>query len=72
MKANRILLQHKYADVIEAYSIRQNIGLREAMDIFYKSNTFQDMKDGISDMHCRSDEYLVDEILMEHIPPCRF
>jgi len=67
MTANRILLQHKYANVIETFSKRQNIGLREAMDIFYKSHTYQEMREGISDMHCRSDEYLAEEILLEQI-----
>ena len=68
MTANRTLLQHKYANVIEMLSKRQNISLRQAMDIFYASETYQDMRDGISDMHCRSDEYLADEVLMEGKP----
>ena len=65
MKANRTLLQHKYANVIEAFSKRQNISLRSAMDIFYKSDTYQEMREGVSDMHCRSDEYLAEEIFIE-------
>jgi len=65
MIANRILLQHKYAHVIETFSKRQNIELREAMDIFYKSETYQLMREGISDMHCRSDEYLAEELALE-------
>ncbi|MCL1903288.1 MAG: DUF3791 domain-containing protein [Oscillospiraceae bacterium] len=65
MKANRTLLQRKYARVIEAFSQRQNISLNEAMDIFYKSETYQEMSNGISDMHCRSDEYLAEELALE-------
>ena len=65
MTANRTLLQHKYANVIETYSRRQHISLREAMDVFYKSYTYQDMRNGISDMHCRSDEYLAEELALE-------
>ena len=65
MIANRTLLQHKYANVIEVYANRQDIDLRQAMDVFYKSHTYKDMREGISDMHCRSDEYLVEEILLE-------
>ena len=65
MTANKILLQHKYANVIEAFAKRKNMDLRQAMNVFYKSQTYQDMREGVSDMHCRSDEYLVDEILME-------
>ncbi|MCL2352646.1 MAG: DUF3791 domain-containing protein [Firmicutes bacterium] len=65
MTANRILLQHKYANVIAAFAKRQHIGLREAMDVFYKSYTYQDMRVGVSDMHCRSDEYLAEELTLE-------
>ena len=65
MIANRILLQHKYSNVIDAFSKRRNIGLKQAMDVFYASQTYQDMKDGISDMHCRSDEYLAEELCLE-------
>ena len=65
MRANRTLLQHKYTNVIEAYSIRRDIDLRQAMDVFYKSQTYQEMSRGISDMHCRSDAYLAEEIELE-------
>jgi len=65
MTANKILLWRKYAHVINAVSLRQNIDLEQAMDIFYKSYTYQEMREGISDMHCRSDEYLSEEISLE-------
>ena len=65
MTANPTLLQHKYANVIAAYSKCQNIDLRQSMDLFYKSDTYQLMREGVSDMHCRSDEYLAEEILLE-------
>lgn len=68
MIANRILLQHKYANVIEAFSKHQNIGLREAMAVFYTSQTYKDMSKGVSDMHCRSDEYLAEELFLEQTP----
>jgi len=67
MTANRTLLWRKYAHVINALSIRQSIDLKEAMDIFYKSYTYQEMREGISDMHCRSDMYLAEEIVQEGI-----
>ncbi|MCL2754308.1 MAG: DUF3791 domain-containing protein [Oscillospiraceae bacterium] len=65
MKASRTLLGRKYARVIEAFSQKQSISLNEAMDIFYKSETYQEMSNGVSDMHCRSDEYLADELALE-------
>jgi hypothetical protein len=65
MTANRTLLQHKYVNVIAAFSKRRGVSLREALDIFYKSYTYLDMREGISHMHCRSDEYLAEELCME-------
>jgi len=65
MIASKTILGIKYANVITAVSARQNIDLSQAMDVFYKSYTYQEMREGISDMHCRSDEYLAEEISME-------
>ena len=61
--ANKTLLQHKYVNVIKAYSALCNVSYEQAMDVFYKSITYQDMREGISDMHCRSDAYLAEELL---------
>ena len=65
MTANSTLLQHKYSNVIAELAASQKIELQVAMDIFYKSNTYQEMRAGIADMHCRSDKYLVEEIGLE-------
>ena len=65
MTANRTLLQHKFANVIEEYAQLKSISLRQALDVFYNSATYRDMRDGISHMHCRSDGYLAEEIDME-------
>lgn len=35
------------------------------MEMFYKSNTYMLMSKGISDFHCMSDAYLVEEIMLE-------
>lgn len=37
----------------------------EALSIFYHSDVYQLMRDGVSDMHCMSDGYLVDELIFE-------
>ena len=66
MKADKILLQITYACVIETFAKMGNIPLREALDLFYKSQIYQEMRDGISDMHCRSDKYLAEELMQEH------
>ena len=62
MKANKLLLRHKYLRIIELLKERKNISYNEALDIFYKSRTYKEMANGISDMHCRSDIYLVEEL----------
>jgi len=62
MKAHPTLLQLKYDSVIETLSKRANISLREALDMFYKSPIYEEISQGISDMHCRSDGYLADDI----------
>ncbi|HCR83273.1 MAG TPA: DUF3791 domain-containing protein, partial [Lachnospiraceae bacterium] len=36
-------------------------------DFFYHSVTYKDMSEGISDMHCRSDEYLAEELKEEFL-----
>lgn len=67
MKANRILLQKKYARVIELFARQEDIPTGEALDFFYASELYQEMREGISDMHCRSDEYLAEELKLEYI-----
>lgn len=65
MDAVDILKHLKYARIIKAYAEQTEKSYREAMDIFFKSMTFQLLEDGIADMHCRSDLYLVDELILE-------
>ena len=68
MKANPILLQKKYARVVELFAKENNVSLEKALDIFYRSKLYQLMSEGVSDMHCMSDEYLVCELEEE----CRY
>ena len=65
MNANPILLQKKYARVVELFAKENNISLEKALDIFYHSELYKLMSEGISDMHCMSDEYLVQELQEE-------
>ncbi|WP_434310779.1 DUF3791 domain-containing protein [Hominifimenecus sp. rT4P-3] len=62
MNANPILLQKKYARVVELFAKEKGMTLEEALDIFYHSELYKLMSKGISDMHCMSDEYLVQEL----------
>ena len=66
MNANQILLQKKYAKVVIAFAKMVNISEREALDFFYNSTTYRDVRDGISDMHCRSELYLAEELKVEY------
>ncbi len=65
MTANKNLLRMKFARVIEAYASLAKCSLDEALDVFYKSSTYELMRDGISDMHCMSEAYLAEELLDE-------
>ena len=66
MNANPILLQKKYSRVIECFADKMNISLNDALDFFYRSELYCLMRDGVSDMHCMSDEYLADELILEY------
>ena len=64
--ANPILLQKKYARVIACFAKQQGISLDEALDLFYRSEVYQLMREGVSDMHCMSDLYLAEELRLEY------
>jgi len=63
--ASRSLVGRKMVNVIKAYSKMYNTPLREAFHLFYTSNLYIEIRNGISDMHCRSDGYLAEELQME-------
>ncbi|MGI5948397.1 MAG: DUF3791 domain-containing protein [Lachnospiraceae bacterium] len=66
MKANPILLQKKYSRIIELFAKQQDISLDAALKFFYHSQVYQLVRDGVSDMHCMSDEYLAEELEIEY------
>ena len=66
MTANSILLQKKYSRVIECFAKQQGFSLDTALDFFYHSETYQLIRDGVSDMHCMSDAYLAEELGQEY------
>lgn len=66
MNANPILLQKKYSRVIACFAKKAGISLDSALDFFYHSDVYHLVHDGISDMHCMSDEYLADELKAEY------
>ena len=66
MTATPILLQKKYSRVIESFAKQQRFSLDTALDFFYHSETYQLIRDGVSDMHCMSDVYLAEELEQEY------
>ena len=66
MNANPILLQKKYARVIEAFAKKTGLTLDSALDFFYHSQVYRIMQEGVSVMHCMSDAYLAEELKIEY------
>ncbi len=66
MKASPILLQMKYTRVIEGLAEACGMPTAKALDLFYRSQTYHLMREGVSDMHARSDGYLVEELMQEY------
>lgn len=67
MNAHPILLQMKYARVVDCFSKVAGISLASALDFFYHSKTYLLMRDGVSDMHCMADTYLADDLNTEYV-----
>lgn len=66
MNANPILLQKKYARVVACFAETAGLTLDAALDFFYHSEVYKLVREGISDMHCRSDLYLAEELKLEY------
>lgn len=56
----------KYARVVSLFSRQTGISLDEALSFFYHSDLYQLVKNGVSDMHCMSDEYLAEDLKEEY------
>ncbi|MCI5764814.1 DUF3791 domain-containing protein [Actinobacillus porcinus] len=65
MMASPVLLQRKYARIIALLAEQLHISLAESLDRFMFSKTYELMSEGVADMHCLSDGYLVEEIIRE-------
>lgn len=66
MKASQTLLQIKYARVIACFAQKSGLSRYEALDFFYRSELCPLIHDGVSDLHCMSDDYLACELLDEY------
>ncbi|MBF8982334.1 hypothetical protein IZY60_02170 [Lutibacter sp. B2] len=66
MKANKILLQSLYKDIILEFSKETGKGLDESMEYFYTSETYELISKGVGDLHCRGFKYLAQELMLEY------
>lgn len=66
MTANPILLQKKYARIIERFSSKEKLSFDDALSFFYHSTVYRLISEGVSDLHCMSDEYLTEELILEY------
>lgn len=65
MTAHPVLLQKKYTRIVSILAERLNVSLIQALEVFYHSRMYTLISEGVSDLHCRSDLYLSDEIMDE-------
>lgn len=66
MEANPAILQMKYARIVKQFAEQASLTYEDALAKFYDSATFDLISNGIADLHCLSDEYLADELLIEY------
>ncbi len=66
MNADPLILQMKYADIVKAFAKKANSSFDEALDFFYHSEEYQFLKDGISDLHCMSPEYIAEDLMDQY------
>ena len=62
---NHTLLQMKYSRVICLLAKAMQIDIPDAMDVFYRSETYRHLREPQNHLHNMSDLYLVDELILE-------
>lgn len=66
MNANKTLLRMLYTRVIVLFAEKAKIPLEDALDFFYHSAEYKLVREGVSDLHCMSDDYLAEDLLYEY------
>lgn len=66
MLANRTLTNMKYVREIMEFSKITSISTNDVLRIFYNSDLYFLLKNGISDIYCMSDNWLVEELKEEY------
>lgn len=59
------VLEVAWESITLLISLFQSLTYEQALDFFYNSTTFELISEGVADMHCFSDEYLADELMLE-------
>lgn len=65
MNADPTLLQMKFARIVSKFAAHEQIPAEEALRFFYHSRLYPLLRDGVADLHCMSDEYLVEDLARE-------
>ena len=65
MIASKTLLQMKYARVISLFAERAGITAGQAMGFFYHSTEYRLMREGVGYLHCMTDDYIVDDLMLD-------
>lgn len=65
MQADKMILQMKYARIVRLFADRLHLPYEDALGFFYASDTYRLISEGVADMHCLSDKYLADELMLE-------
>ena len=66
MNADPTLLQMKFARIVSKFARQEKIPAEEALRIFYHSRLYPLLRDGVADLHCMSDEYIVEDLAREY------
>ena len=57
----------KYADIVKTLAARTGCSPEVALRRFYESREYRLVLNGISDQHCMTPDYIVDDILAETV-----
>ena len=66
MLANPILLQKKYTRIVALFAEKQHMTLEQSLSFFYSSSVYDLIHEGVSDFHCMSDDYIVEDLIAEY------
>ena len=68
MTADPLILQIKYTDIVKTFAQKAKISFDKALAFFYHSAEYQLLKDGISDLHCMTPEYIAEDLMEQAFP----